>query len=245
MIAFGDRDHAARRRRPVTSPDGAVFMKSEWMETGDDPHLSPTVFLIEQSPNTVAQVHFHRQNQFQLFVAGSGTIGSHAISPLTVHYASAYTGYGPLISGADGLQYLTFRSVFDTGAYYIPEQRHELRKGPKRGGQTGPTPIVDEQTLRSLREIETSTLLAATPEGCAAHLINVPPGATIDIARAGIAHGCFATVVAGEAQYEGRELRLWETVFVSADERECALSARESGVSIVLLSMPVRDAAYA
>lgn len=245
MIAFGDSEHAALRRRQVSSPDGVVFMKSEWMETGNDPLLSPTVFLIEQPPNTVAQTHFHRQNQFQLFIAGSGSIGHHAIQPLTVHYAGAYTGYGPLISGPEGLNYLTFRPVFDTGAYFIPEHRGELRKGPKRGGQTDPVPITGERTLEALREIESSTLLEPTADGRSARTINMPPSACIDITGAGAAQGVFAVVAAGSANCEGRKLGLWDSIFVSADESNCILTAGGGGLSVVLLYMPARDPAYA
>jgi hypothetical protein len=134
--------------------------------------------------------------------------------------------------------------VFDTGAYFIPEDRSEQRKGPKRGGHTPPIPIVEDHALKTLQEIESSTLLEPNPEGRAASMMNVPPSATVDIARCGAAQGCFAVVVAGSANCDGRKLGLWNSVFVSADETHCVLTACERGLSIVLLYMPVRDAAY-
>ena len=45
------------------------------MDSGDDPELSPTVYLVEQGPNISLRTHFHRNNQFQLFVRGEGSIG--------------------------------------------------------------------------------------------------------------------------------------------------------------------------
>ena len=57
------------------------------METGSDPLLSPTVFLAEQPPDCEPLPHFHRQNQFQLFVEGSGLIGKEQIRPMTIHSA--------------------------------------------------------------------------------------------------------------------------------------------------------------
>lgn len=245
MIAFGTRDHASSRRRPVSSPDGVVYMKSEWMESGDDPVLSPTVFLIEQPPDSVAQVHFHRQNQFQLFVAGSGAIGHHPVRSLTVHYAGAYTGYGPLAAGSEGLQYLTLRPVLDSGAFFIPHDRAELRRGPKRGGQAGPMPIPAESDLKALNAPQTVTLLEDSADGRAAILRNLPPGGSVAVAGRGAAQGCFAVVVAGAGRCEGRRLGMWESVFVSADQGDCALTAEEVGLSVVLLSVPARDAAYA
>src|SRR5678816_3651970 len=97
--------------------DGDTYIKSEWMAnvTGGsgDAELSPTVFLVEQAPNVSLRTHFHRQNQFQIFVRGSGTIGRHPLGPLMVHYAGAYSGYGPLVAGPEGLAYFTLRTVFE------------------------------------------------------------------------------------------------------------------------------------
>ena len=91
MIVTGTRAHGLTKRRPI-DVNGTTFYKSEWMECGADPALSPTVFLVEQPPNTELVSHFHRQNQFQLFVDGAGSIGRETLGAVTVHYAGAYTG---------------------------------------------------------------------------------------------------------------------------------------------------------
>ena len=98
MIRLGTRTNGELRRRTIPVLDDSYF-KAEWMESGADPELSPTVALIEQPPHSVLVPHFHRQNQFQLFVEGSGSIGPSALSPLSIHYAGAYTGYGPWLPG--------------------------------------------------------------------------------------------------------------------------------------------------
>ena len=71
--------------------DGVTYIKSDWMQTVAAADLSPTVFLVEQPPNVSLRTHFHRQNQFQLFVRGDGTIGRHRLQALMVHYAGAYS----------------------------------------------------------------------------------------------------------------------------------------------------------
>lgn len=108
MIAYGTKALGAQRRRAI-DVDGDLFHKGEWMDSGQTPGLAPTVFLVEQGADILLQPHFHRQNQFQLFVAGDGTIGSEPIRPITLHYAGAYTGYGPIKSGPGGLKYFTIR----------------------------------------------------------------------------------------------------------------------------------------
>ena len=91
MIRFGTHELWQHTRRELMAPTGA-FHKGEWMDSGDDPELSPAVFLIEMGPQLVANPHFHRNNQFQVFLKGSGSIGVHKLGPVTVHYAGAFTG---------------------------------------------------------------------------------------------------------------------------------------------------------
>src|SRR5688572_4441868 len=105
------------------------------MESGNDPRLSPTVFLVEQPPNTTLQPHFHRQNQFQLFVGGGGTFGRAPLQPITVHYAGAYTAYGPLVAAGQGIQYFTIRPVCESGFIPVAEREQKMIRGPKRHAQ--------------------------------------------------------------------------------------------------------------
>lgn len=81
------------------------------MASGCDPARSPTVALIEQPAGFEFMPHFHRHNQFQVFVGGSGSIGRHALAPVVVHCAGAYTDYGPRVAGPEGIQYFTLRPV--------------------------------------------------------------------------------------------------------------------------------------
>ena len=80
MIAIGTRERAQRMRRAIPVRD-STFFKAEWMDTGEDRVFAPTVFLAEQPPHFTLEPHFHRQNQFQLFVAGSGSLGPQHIEP--------------------------------------------------------------------------------------------------------------------------------------------------------------------
>ena len=90
------------------------------------PSPRPQAFLVEQSANWTLPPHFHQEHQFQVFVGGRGSLGAHPVAHLAVHYASPHSGYGPLVSGDQGLAYLTLRAVGDTGAWYLPEQREHL-----------------------------------------------------------------------------------------------------------------------
>src|SRR5215470_2418669 len=56
----------------------------------------PHAFLVQSQGVRIARPHFHEVAEWQIFIGGSGKIGRHDLLPITVHYASAYTPYGPL-----------------------------------------------------------------------------------------------------------------------------------------------------
>jgi hypothetical protein len=55
--------------------------------------------------------HFHGVTMFQLFIAGSGTIGSRGqvLEPLTVQFKDHHTAYGPVTAGPQGLSFVALR----------------------------------------------------------------------------------------------------------------------------------------
>ena len=179
MIVTGTRAHGLTKRRPI-NVNGATFYKSEWMEYGADPALSPTVFLVEQPANTELVSHFHRQNQFQLFVDGSGSIGREALGVVTVHYAGAYTGYGPLLSGPQGIQYFTIRAVCEAGFTPISEAKEKMRRGPKRHANSKPVPPLTATALSALTRTEQHTLIETGEDGKPRLTITLPGQLPLD-----------------------------------------------------------------
>lgn len=243
MISFGRKSLADVRRRAIPVVND-TFHKGEWMETGTDPRLSPTVFLAEQPPNCELLTHFHRQNQFQLFVEGTGSLGRDTVGPVTVHYAGAYTGYGPLLSGEAGLKYFTIRSVFDTGFIPATEAREKMVRGPKRHAQASLGEPWSAARLAKLQEVQVAW---AMPEdrGLGAVHLRLPPGASIPLESIAASSGQFVFVLAGSAAVAGTELAPWESGFATADERAVSVVAGESGAELVALHMPVTEPAYA
>ena len=243
MIVIGTREHGTRRRRPVPVMQD-TFHKSEWLECGDDPVLSPTVFLVEQPPDTVLVPHFHRQNQFQLFVGGEGSIGRQPLGPVTIHYAGAYTGYGPLVAGPSGIRYFTIRPVCERGFVPVAEAGNRMIRGPKRHAQAGPISLLAAPTLAGLIEIAHETLLEPAPDGLAAIASRLPPGAVHHSAPVPGSQGQFVFVLAGSLRHEERELGPWEHLFADSAEAPLPLVAGPGGAQVVALHVPPRDPAY-
>ena len=82
----------------------------------------PQAFLVEMpEPGSVIPPHFHREDEFQVVVAGNGSLGKHALEGVAVHFADAYTPYGPIRVGPAGLTFFTLRARADPGAEYMPD----------------------------------------------------------------------------------------------------------------------------
>ncbi len=241
MISFGTRERFEQRRRPIAVGDG-TFHKGEWMECGEDPGLSPTVFLAEQPADFVLTPHFHRQNQFQLFVGGSGSLGPQALDPVTVHYAGAYTGYGPVVAGPQGLQYFTIRPVFDTGLIPAAQAREKMVRGPKRHAQVSLGPVARADQLAALPQPESWFALAAE-RGLAVQRLRLPAHTDWRIEGVEASIGQFIFVLTGSAVLAGRPLGEWESAWVGTGDA-AGVTAAEGGAELIALHVPPTEPEY-
>jgi hypothetical protein len=213
------------------------------MDCGRGPGLSPTVFLVEQPPHSVLAPHFHMQNQFQVVKDGSGTLGAHAVGPGSVHYAGAFTGYGPLVAGPAGLSYFTIRAVHETGANFLPAARDSLRRGPKRHAQ-GPVhePLAVDALCRlaSARRVQ----LIAPGDDLEAYALQLPPCARLEAGEPA-GSGQFQLVLAGGLETPQGPLQAWESRYLSCGEDAGGCTAGPSGLHLLVLQMPVNAPEYA
>ena len=237
MITFGLRKAAKERRRRVfAQADDFWVEKSEWMDCGQDAVVSPSVFLIEQEPGSVLKTHYHRQNQFQLFVRGSGSIGPHAIAPYTLHYAGAYTGYGPITAGAQGLDYFTLRATFDSGASFVPEALGAMLRGPRRQAQAGPFTVAGVAGLERQSREMVYELLGSEKDTLHARRRLLPAAAYASVATG--AAGVFGIVLQGQLGAGDQQLQEWESFYVSPDEAAVRVMAGPAGCEFLTLRMP-------
>ena len=241
VIAKGLESSRAMATRRALEFHGVEYHRSEWMFTGEDPELSPTIFMVEQPPNAILPAHFHELNQFQLFVSGSGKIGGHFLAPVTVHYAGAYTGYGPIVAGDEGLAYFTIRPGYERGAHFLSESRDRMRKGPRRGGTSTPTEPLSAEALFQLGYAEAIELLPDSPDGLSASIWRLPPNHPLDYTRSPAALGAFLVILGGElCSAEGGLLTRWGSMFIAAAESWPSLSAGQNGAEVAVMSMPVK-----
>ena len=243
MITFGTRASGTARRRAAPAM-GVVFHKGEWMDSGDDPTLSPTVALIEQPAGFEFMPHFHRQNQFQVFVGGSGSIGRQALTPVVVHYAGAYTGYGPLVAGPEGIQYFTLRPVCESGFIALAQRQEQMIAGPKRHAQSEAIAVAEHEQMQSWTQIREDFVIALGEDGMGARRVQLPPRQAWSCGHPAGSQGQFLFMLEGSVSAAGHTLGLWEQLYATSDEPMPAVRAGDSGAQVLVLSVPCMAAPY-
>jgi hypothetical protein len=243
MIRIGTAEHGRQRRRFLRLDNGFEYHKGEWLESPPDDVPSPTAFLVEQGAGFTLPTHFHLQNEFQVVVAGAGHFGRHAVRAVSVHYAGAYTGYGPIVPGPSGLSYFTIRSVLESGAHFLPEARAALKPGPKLQRFGEPIDPMAPERLRALDSIRVEDSIPYEA-GMFARVTRLPPGTALPIRHEGPSSGQYQMVLAGVLCADGRRLGPFEMLFTTPDEGDARAVAGPDGAEVLTLQLPSRAAEY-
>jgi hypothetical protein len=244
MIVTGSREHGQARRRHLRLPTGFEYHKSEWLESGEGPGISPTMFLVEQGPGSELAAHFHRENEFQVVVQGGGKFGAHGVQAITVHYAGAYPGYGPIVAGDEGLSYFTIRSVFEQGAVLLPQGRDQMVRGPKRQFHSTPYTPASVNELAQRTDTEVVELFPPQADAIAATRILLQPRGETSAPTPAGGGGQFVMVVAGSIVHAGRTFTQWEPIFLSPDEAPLLLRAGDGGADVLSLRLAAKAPEY-
>ena len=214
--------------------------RTVYFESAPGETPGPQAFLVEQPPDFHLATHYHRQEQFQVVLRGSGTLASHALAPGAVHYSSREAGYGPIVSGPDGLDYLTLRLVTEIGAQYLPEARAGLRRGLRKGHATAQATLGAHEADASGTHAATAAhaLIDPRADGLAAWHTHIP--ADTHAAPPGPAAGAgrFLVVVAGTARLGETLLPRGTAICALRDETALEFHAVDGPVDLLTLQFP-------
>jgi hypothetical protein len=260
MIVVGDTASAAGTRFSRVAPGGAHIWRTTYFGPPPSPPCSgsvdpaakstaeyvppaageirpPQAFLVEQEPGAVVAPHFHFVDQFQVVVDGDGSIGAHPVGPIMAHFAGAFTGYGPITPGTEGLKYFTFRASADgTGAQFLPGARAKMQRVPKRYVLAEAIYPSTPEALRRRTEPAVETVMSE-PDGLAIHMLRIPPGGSVTAPTPGGA-GQSIMVATGSIRADGAVLDRWGAMFRSPNEPALAAEAGAEGGEVLILQYP-------
>jgi hypothetical protein len=219
-------------RIELERPIGQVIVR-EYIGSIQHMERGPQAFTSTMPPGYEITPHYHLADQCQVFVEGSATMPGHETEPVTLHYADAYTAYGPINCGSEGLMFFNFRPRCDIGVERMPESRKGMHI---RGGRE----IVAECRLSLTDDVETlrlETLIDPHPDGLAAYEMVAAPGVQlIDVPASG--SGRFHLILDGELELDGRTLPKHSVGHLAPGERFGARRAGPAGAHVLELQFP-------
>jgi len=222
------RSSATPFRELDSGPAGKVFTyrRSDYLAAPAGA-VDPQAFLVEmREPGAVIPPHFHVEDEFQVVVAGRGSLGKHALDGVAVHFAEAYTPYGPIRVGPAGLTFFTLRAKADPGAEYMPESRARMVRKARRN-------VAADVPPRG----ETGALWPVHDDGLGAWIVRARPG---EVSPAGDG-ARYYLILGGSAEHGGMALPRWSCVWKARDAAHPALTAGADGADIVVVQFPRED----
>ena len=188
----------------------------------------------------VGRPHFHARDQFQVSVDGNFRLGRHPVSPYSIHFARAYTPYGPLVPEGD-YTFMVLRARRDAGAQYLPEKAEELKAIPNRR----PWQVTARAPFpgKSERDASRDAIFTIVPEikdgsGLAAYTLVLKPNVKVHAPSPSGGDGQYLLVVTGSLLHENVQHKALALVFVKPNESAYLMHAGSDGLEAIVLNFP-------
>lgn len=199
--------------------------------------LHPVAFMVEEEPNATLNAHFHQADQFQLFVTGEGRLGRYPITPFAVHYADAFTPYGPIHAGPQGLSYLTLRNAWDNGPQYMPQSAATLKESRGPGLQTPLARFPDLDNPLQEGEPAVTEIIASTERGLAVWLSRARAGERLQVSPSQCGGQCWV-VARGQLKVGEHSFDALSCLFLRPGEVAPDIVVGAFGADIIVLQFP-------
>src|SRR5690242_10926105 len=102
----------ARHERSGKLSTGGL-LNTPFFSFPNEPEM-PHATLNKHDAGRYSSAHYHIRDQFQVVVDGKAKFGRHDVGPISVHFARAYTPYGPLnMDVKEGVTFFAMRAHRD------------------------------------------------------------------------------------------------------------------------------------
>jgi hypothetical protein len=221
MILVATEKNPLKPRERHLLPNDLRTWATRYIEQDVD-GLYASASLVEQEANCVGGAHFHAADQFQVVVAGSGLYGKTPVARYSVHYAAAFSPYGPIRTADEDLKWYTLRNGRDPGGIkWMPASRDALRAGERK-----PRVVLGEPEI----ELQHDGL------GAWRHVL--APGEELAGVAPASGSGQYWVVLNGSGSVAGHVLEQQDLLFASPAEPAVTVRAGQAGLEILALQFP-------
>jgi rubredoxin len=236
VVAFDEIRPDQIRKNPG-GPDRPASTNFGFFRATSDTPDAPTAFLAKYDPGDRSSAHFHAVDQFQILVQGRGEFGRHEVAPYHVHFARAYTPYGPLHADEQaGWTFMTLRTRYDPGAQRLPGALPKLQQiqNRKPWQVTMPAAFPAAGSGVSLQDVPD----IRDDQGLFVKTLAMAPGACTLAPAPDGGDGQYVVVVRGSLVHEDRERRALAVVHVKPHEPAFQIQAGTQGLEALILNFP-------
>jgi hypothetical protein len=247
MIVTASHEQARANHKAYTLPNGTevkldtyigtnLVVRSGSTDAEPEPEIGaayPMAYLVSQGADTQIAPHFHQNDQFQVFISGRGRMGNVPLRAVTVHFAGAFTAYGPIVAEGSPIEYLTLRNGYDPGAQWMPGAKEKLKAAVARTHREATSAPADA-------DANSSILIAPQQDGLAAWMHRVPAGASFTGGDPAGGAGQFWFSLTGGFTRGGKAHGPRSCLFLSDDERPLTVTAGEAGLEMIIVQFPRR-----
>jgi rubredoxin len=224
-------------RRNPGGPDRPASTNRPFFRATAETPDAPTAFLAQYDPGDKSCSHFHQVDQFQILVQGKGTIGRHEVVPYYVHFARAFTPYGPLHADEKtGWTFMTLRARFDPGAQRLPGALPKLQQVPHRK----PWQVT---SMAAFPTCSAGVSMQDVPDikddrGLYVRSLTMAPGVRAVAPAPSAGAGQYVIAVQGSMLHEDRRRDALTVVFTAPDEAPFHIHAGPEGLEALILNFP-------
>ena len=248
MIYTRSGADALAERRVIISPGtgnqhwGTVYFGPR---SSKGPAPGPQATMSELNSNESITPHFHGVSMFQLFLAGSGTIGNRGqqLKPLMVQFKDHHTAYGPIVSGPQGLTFIALRMfTADSEPVYLDKEgyRERLKPSRRRNLTSEPVGFSIAPLMAARKEPIWETVLKSDDE-MHAQVVRLGAGVSVSGPDPKASGGYYIVVANGSVVHDGKNLPLWSMIVVESNESPYTIQAGEQGAEVMVLEFPRED----
>jgi hypothetical protein len=164
---------------------------------------------------------------------------------VAVHYTEAWSAYGPIVAGENGIAWFTLRNTWDPGARYMPAAREQLRAARRANHQhreatSPPEPVASPEELARAPGVSGATVIEPRADGTATWRYCLAPGARLCGPDPSAGGGQFWIILSGSASADGAALLPANScIFVAPTDRALTVMAGDGGAQALCLQFPV------
>jgi len=228
----------AKRMERVNGVDTPIPGNITFFRQSADTPTAPSVTLnLNDIPGRPQKAHFHAVDQFQIIVRGKGKLGRHDVSPYFIHFARAYTPYGPLQSDKEvGWAILSLRARYNPGQQVFPESKEQLRQVPNHRpwAITKKISFPDQGTgvtLHDVAEIKDA-------QGLFVHALTMAPNTRTVAPPPSGGDSQFIVALKGSLIYEDNEYKAMAVAYIKPVDDAFPIHAGAQGLEALILNFP-------